>query len=287
MSEESEYNKMLKNNDVNSNNHQPLTTNNTVQKSFERTFENYNIRCFKINNELYFVGKDIAEALEYADSAQAINNNCKTQIAVKDLKLKPVPGTEFNEIKGLDALRELHPRLLLITELDVYRLIMRSGKPEAEKFQDWVYSVIKDIRKTGSYNLTTSNVLDSAVSIIENIINDKIIGTVTNILDDKVSKIILMKDSGRGQEFNIDDIVNFINTHYAPPGQTTDATKLKKLLTHLKIVKHNDQPYKEAIQNGLVRVEVNVYQKDDNVFFTEKGRETIITALINAGAVKI
>jgi prophage antirepressor-like protein len=41
----------------------------------------------------------------------------------------------------------------MLTEIGVYRLVMRSNKPIAEPFQAWVYSVIETIRNTGMYNL--------------------------------------------------------------------------------------------------------------------------------------
>jgi len=36
---------------------------------------------------------------------------------------------------------------LSISELGIYRLVMRSNKPEAEAFQDWVFGIIKSIRE--------------------------------------------------------------------------------------------------------------------------------------------
>jgi prophage antirepressor-like protein len=112
-----------------------------------KQFEDYKIRMFTINNELYFVGIDIANALDYKDAPKAITNNCKEYIKVHELVT--VGSLHINEINGLG---DLDPKTNLITEKDVYRLIMRSNKPEAEKFQDWVYDVITEIRKTGSYN---------------------------------------------------------------------------------------------------------------------------------------
>lgn len=42
--------------------------------------------------------------------------------------------------------------LLLVNESGLYRVIMRSNKPEAERFQDWVFGeVLPQIRKTGEY----------------------------------------------------------------------------------------------------------------------------------------
>lgn len=45
-----------------------------------------------------------------------------------------------------------------ITEIGLYRLIFSSRKPEAEKFQDWVFEeVLPKIRRTGVYNLVEEN----------------------------------------------------------------------------------------------------------------------------------
>jgi len=40
---------------------------------------------------------------------------------------------------------------LIISELGIYRLVMRSNKPEAEAFQDWVFGIIKSIREALGY----------------------------------------------------------------------------------------------------------------------------------------
>lgn len=46
--------------------------------------------------------------------------------------------------------------LLFVNEPNLYRLVFRSNKPEAQKFANWVYSeVLPTIRKTGSYMVAT------------------------------------------------------------------------------------------------------------------------------------
>lgn len=46
----------------------------------------------------------------------------------------------------------LHPQTNLITEKDVYRLVMNSKLPAAQEFEEWVVSeVLPSIRKTGAY----------------------------------------------------------------------------------------------------------------------------------------
>lgn len=67
-------------------------------------------------------------------------------------RLKPTESTTltFGE-SGL-----IH-KMLLVSEQGLYRLIMRSNKEEAERFQDWVFrEVLPQIRKTGSYTVSAA-----------------------------------------------------------------------------------------------------------------------------------
>lgn len=87
-------------------------------------------------NEPLFCAKDVATALGYADTADAIQRHCKSG--------KKVFHPHANGIGGVN--------MVFITEKDVYRLIMRSNLPDAEKFQDWVCDeVLPTIRKHGGY----------------------------------------------------------------------------------------------------------------------------------------
>jgi hypothetical protein len=101
------------------------------------TFENYDVRIVDQNGEPWFVAKDVATVLGYVDTAQAVREHCKGVVEITT----PTKG-------GIQAVKT-------IPESDVYRLIMRSKKPEAEKFQDWVCGeVIPSIRKTGKYSVS-------------------------------------------------------------------------------------------------------------------------------------
>lgn len=92
------------------------------------------IRITDVDGTIWFVANDVAKSLGYEKPNNAINRYCK-----KVNKFNyPVTGRELN----------------IIPESDVYKLIMRSELPEAEKFQDWVTDVVlPTIRKTGSYSL--------------------------------------------------------------------------------------------------------------------------------------
>ena len=92
------------------------------------------IRTIVKDGEPWFVGKDVAKALGYADATQAVDFNCKFMV-------RDTINSGFGD-----------KETKIIPESDLYRLIMRSRLPSAEKFQDWVMEeVLPSIRKTGKY----------------------------------------------------------------------------------------------------------------------------------------
>lgn len=100
----------------------------------------------KDDGENWFVAKDVAEALGYANTASAIMAHCKKSKTAQECKV-------------CDS-HTLHPQTKLIPESDVYRLAMKSELPTAEPFQDWLADeVIPSIRKTGVYTISANPVL--------------------------------------------------------------------------------------------------------------------------------
>ncbi|MBQ4495802.1 MAG: Bro-N domain-containing protein, partial [Selenomonadaceae bacterium] len=89
-------------------------------------------------NEPWFIGKDVATALGYANFRDALARH------VPDKYKKD--GVVIRDSMG----REQKPTL--INEAGLYKLVMRSKLPSAEKFSDWVCEeVLPSIRKTGMY----------------------------------------------------------------------------------------------------------------------------------------
>jgi prophage antirepressor-like protein len=88
--------------------------------------------------EPMFAGVDVARALGYENPNKAVVDHCKSGNITKQYTPHP------NGIGGV--------YIMYIRENDVYRLIMRSKLPSAEKFQDWVCEeVLPTIRKHGAY----------------------------------------------------------------------------------------------------------------------------------------
>lgn len=99
-------------------------------------FEEKEIKTIQINNEIYFVGKDICNILELADVSKAISRLDEDEKLIRTLFL----SGQNREV-------------LFINESGLYSLVLTSRKPEAKRFKKWVTSeVIPSIRKTGSYN---------------------------------------------------------------------------------------------------------------------------------------
>lgn len=119
------------------------------------------------NNEPLFCAKDVANALGYADTADAIQRHCKSGEKVFHPHENGIGGTN----------------MIYIPEKDVYRLIMRSNLPDAEKFQDWVCDeVLPSIRKHGAY--MTQETLEKALTS-----PDFLIQLATNLKEEKQKRI--------------------------------------------------------------------------------------------------
>lgn len=102
------------------------------------------VRTTILNGKPYFCGSDIAKILGYAKPQNAISVHCRG--ALKQ-GIGVQTGTKAN---GAPALQTVE--MMFIPEGDVYRLIMKSKLPSAEKFESWVMDeVLPTIRKTGGY----------------------------------------------------------------------------------------------------------------------------------------
>lgn len=92
------------------------------------------VRTVEINEKPYFVANDVARALGYVETAKAIRTHCK---GVSEMDIPSKGGVQ---------------RMKIIPEGDIYRLIIRSKLPSAEKFEKWVFDeVIPSIRTNGGY----------------------------------------------------------------------------------------------------------------------------------------
>ena len=94
------------------------------------------VRTMMIDGEPWFVGKDVADILEYQNSPKAIRDHVDEEDKL----------TERIVMSGQNR------EAILINESGLYSLILSSKLPNAKKFKHWVTSdVLPAIRRTGTY----------------------------------------------------------------------------------------------------------------------------------------
>jgi prophage antirepressor-like protein len=99
-------------------------------------FENHDVRVVMIDGAEWWVGRDICEALGFTNHNKAISDHCKG--VTKRYPLETAGGIQ--EVR-------------IISEGDVFRLIVNSRLPEARRFEKWLFeTVLPQIRKTGAYS---------------------------------------------------------------------------------------------------------------------------------------
>ena len=95
------------------------------------------IRTVEQDGGIWFVGKDVAEALGYSNPSNAVISHVDDEDKLR------------TQIKYAGQNREVS----IINESGLYSLVLSSKLPSAKAFKRWITSeVIPSIRKTGSYN---------------------------------------------------------------------------------------------------------------------------------------
>ena len=104
------------------------------------------IRFVEVDGKPYVVAKDVAVALGYTNPHKAIKDHCR---GVNETLVPTKGGNQMVKI---------------ISEGDIYRLIVRSKLPSAEKFERWVFDeVLPSIRANGGYIPTKETDTDAEI----------------------------------------------------------------------------------------------------------------------------
>ena len=110
------------------------------------------VRAVSINNEPYFVGKDVTEVLGYQNGSRDINRHVDAEDRRKAMVFD---GNQDKET-------------ILINESGLYSLILSSKLPKAKEFKRWVTAeVLPAIRKTGGYVNDTAQFVESYFGQLE------------------------------------------------------------------------------------------------------------------------
>ncbi|HBM5484590.1 BRO family protein, partial [Enterococcus faecium] len=131
-------------------------------------FEQNEVRTILVNDEPYFVGKDVASVLGYSNTKDALSRH---------VDLEDKMGSR---ITTSGQSREM----TIINESGLYSLILKSKLPSAKKFKRWVTSeVLPAIRKHGGY-LTPEKVEEALLN------PDTIIQLATQLKEERTGRLI-------------------------------------------------------------------------------------------------
>ncbi|MEE6674806.1 phage antirepressor [Pediococcus acidilactici] len=131
-------------------------------------FEGNEVRTVLINDEPYFVGKDVAAAIGYQNTRKAIKDHVKRKYMREERIVTP-SGTQT---------------MAVISEPGIYQLAGQSKLPTAEPFQDWIYEeVLPSIRKHGAY-MTDEKIEEALLN------PDTIINLATQLKNEREGRLI-------------------------------------------------------------------------------------------------
>ena len=173
------------------------------------------LRTVKIDEEPWFVGKDVAEALGYSNTSKAII----THVADEDKIIKMLPNSQNGKTVG---------KTYIINESGLYSLILSSKLPSAKEFKHWVTSeVLPSIRKNGAYirnqeNMTPAEIVARGLIAAQKIIEEREkeiallngrCGLLTQTVDEKQETIENSSESTKSRRVFL-SILALYNTIY-------------------------------------------------------------------------
>lgn len=236
------------------------------------------IRTLEINNEPWFVAKDICEILDIKNSRQALTRLDKDEKA--DVILND--GSQNRNMS-------------IINEYGLYNLVLASRKKEAREFKRWItHEVIPSIRKHGGYiagqeEMTEDEIMAKALLVANNKINE--LKSKNNNLEIQNSQLLVSNETMKPKAEYFDELVdrNLLTSFR----ETAKALKIKEkkfinfLLNHKYIFRDKKgklQPFADRNQ-GLFEIKETLNEKTGwcgtQTLITPKGRETFRMLYLN------
>lgn len=212
------------------------------------------IRTAEINGKPYFVASDVATALGYATPRDAIARHCK--------------GVVKRDTPTSGGTQELS----YINEGDVYRLIMRSKLPAAEKFESWVMDeVLPSIRKNGGYiagqeTLSDEELLSKALMVAKKKIEEKnqlIAMQDSRIQEMRPKEIFADAVSASHTSILIGDLAKLICQNGYQIGQKRLFEWLRENKFLIKSGSSRNMPMQRYIEQGLFEIKESSVQNPD------------------------
>lgn len=243
-------------------------------------FNNLQVRTVLIENEPWFVAKDVADILEYSD----------TQAMTRRLDKEDIMT---------DKLSGMNMKSTIINESGLYESIIGSKKKETRPFKRWItHEVLPTIRKHGAY-MTDAKLEEALLN------PDTLINLATQLKDERQARLGLEKENS---QLNLElaeatEKTRYLDLILDSPDELIvkqiaqdygmSAVKFNQILNKLRIqYKQNNQwlLYSKYQGKGYIRSRTFNYIGNDNkqhtrinTCWTQKGREFLYRKLKRAG----
>lgn len=236
------------------------------------------IRVEEIGQDPWFVGKDIAEILGYANPLKAIREHVDDED--KGMNETVTPGGR--------------QQMVIINESGLYSLILSSKLPKAKEFKRWITNeVIPSIRKNGGYianqeNLSDDELMAKALLVAQNKINEK-----NKVIENMKPNYLIGKAvTGNSKSITIGNFANIlIQNGRKDLGQNKlfEWFRQNGYLSNKKGLNWNKPTYKATSQNLFEVKEVTIEHNNGfkttsfTPLITSKGQEKFIDLFIYGG----
>lgn len=202
------------------------------------------IRTVEIGDDPWFVGKDIADALGYKDTADALRKHVDDE----DKRLVKVGDLPTLEMSNYGA--------YIINESGVYSLILRSQLPDARRFKRWVTSeVLPSIRKTGAYH-TPKTYAEALRALADEAEKAEALKKQNQLMQPKAEFFDAVTDSKTA--IPIGDVAKILDIGIG-------RNKLFEFLREKNILTSDNRPYQRYIDAGYFRVIEQKYEVNGEV----------------------
>lgn len=189
------------------------------------------VRVLSIDNEPWFVGRDVAEVLGYSNTRDAISKHV---------------DEEDKGVAKCDTPSGAQ-QMTIINESGMYSLILSSKLPSAKKFKRWVTSeVLPAIRKTGSYNLPDFNNPAEAARAWAKEYEEKQ-KALAKVTEMKPKADFYDDVTGSTDTIDIGSVAKVLNI------PNMGRNKLFAFLRENKILNRRNEPYQEYVDKGYFR----------------------------------
>lgn len=256
-------------------------------------FENHNVEVFEWNGQVLFNPYHVAECLDITDVKSSIRNfNGKQVIKLTNSKMH---NMHFRKLHNTGE--------NFLTESGVYKLIFKSKKKEAEKFQDWVTDeVLPQIRRTGGYipieaEMSEAEIMAKALQISQRTIEQK--DKLLKAKDEEIQRKSVELESKNKfinqiavsqNSIKVAEVAQIASKNGIKIGQN----KLWEKLREWELIKKNSKydPKQEYINRGYFEVVEGTKENSKGVFTYKttrvlgKGQVYIINRLLKESGIK-